>query len=106
MKKFLATALMLCAIDATAQRAMLTRDTSRDNRCARSGEGDLWVVRDTSPRNRLRLETYTLTVRIRVLPLRTIQPYEVAKFLQPGGSAELGCSQGDNGASYQIVSEK
>jgi hypothetical protein len=89
-----------------AQRAMLSLDSSPDNRCTRQGEGGMWMVRDNSPRNRQRPESYMLTVTIRTLPLRTIKPYEIVRFLTPGSSAELGCSRGDNGANYQIVSEK
>jgi hypothetical protein len=85
---------------------MLSLDSSPDNHCTKNGEGALWVIRDNSPRNAQRPESYTLTVTIRTLPLRTIKPYQVVRFLTPGASAELGCSQGANGANYQIVSEK
>jgi hypothetical protein len=101
-----AVVVLLGGVSCRAQRAMLSLDSSPDNRCTNNREGGLWTVRDNSPRNRQRPESYMLTVTIRTLPLRTIKPYEVVRFLTPGGSAELGCSQGDNGANYQIVSEK
>jgi len=96
--------LLLAPAIGLAQNAVLNLDTSSGNRCAKATAGGLWTVHDATPNNPNTPRIHTLTVTLSMLPVSGAPSRQIVRFLTAGGSADLGCSQGKDGASYQVVS--
>ena len=93
--------LLFPTISFAQNSAVLSLDTSAQNRCTKASEGALWTVRNmqTQPGN-------LLTVTLTKVPNFGGETQTIVLHLTAGERAELGCSAGKQGASYQIASQQ
>lgn len=97
--------LLLASSAVFAQNAVLKLD-STSKKCAKESAGGMWIVHDTTVVNPSRPQMKTFTVTLTMTPTSGASSRQVVRFLTVGGSSDLGCSEGKDGATYQIVSVK